>query len=59
MLISEKDIIEFICILILTPFFIVLFSELKTNNIYIHKLLVLGIPISLSFIIRRMIVNSI
>jgi len=56
-LIHKEDFIGFICILLLTPIFVVWFSEYKSENPYIHKLLVLGIPISLAFIIRRMIVN--
>ena len=56
-LIHREDFIGFICILLLTPIFVVWFSEYKSENPYIHKLLVLGIPISLAFIIRRMIVN--
>lgn len=56
-LIHKEDFIGFICILLLTPIFVVWFSEYKSENPYINKLLVLGLPISLSFIIRRIITN--
>lgn len=57
-LIHKEDFIGFICILLLTPIFVVWFSGYKSDNPYIHKLLVLGLPISLAYIIRRMIINS-
>lgn len=56
-LIRGEDIVGFLCILLLTPLFIVWFSNYKASNPYIHKLLVSGLPISLSFLIRRMIIN--
>jgi hypothetical protein len=57
-LIHKEDFIGFICILLLTPVFMVWFSGYKSGNPYIHKLFVLGLPISLAFIIRRMIINA-
>ena len=57
-LISNEDFIGFTCTLLLTPIFVLWFSEYKSENPYVHKLLVLGLPISLVFIIRRMIINT-
>jgi len=56
-ILTKDDIIGFICILFITPLFVVLFSKYKADNPYVHKLLVLGLPISLSYIIRKVIIN--
>lgn len=56
-ILTKNDIIGFICILFITPFFVVLFSKYKADNPYLHKILILGLPISLSYIIRKAIIN--
>jgi len=57
-LLRTEDFLGFICILFLTPLFFVWFSDYKSENPYVQKLLVSGLPISLSFIVRRMIFNT-
>lgn len=57
-ILTKEDIIGFTCILFITPFFVVLFSNYKANNPYVHKILVLGLPISLSYLIRKAIINT-
>lgn len=55
--VHRNDIIGFVCILFLTPLFMLWFGDYKPTNPYIRKLITIGLPVSLSFITRKMIIN--